>query len=42
VAKRRRWSVGGWLTIARLRRKLGEPDVIRTTPGVGYRIINEP
>jgi DNA-binding response OmpR family regulator len=30
------------VTIARLRRKLGEPDVIRTTPGVGYRIINEP
>jgi DNA-binding response OmpR family regulator len=30
------------VTIARLRRKLGEPDVIRNTPGVGYRIINEP
>ncbi len=30
------------VTIARLRRKLGEPDLIRTTPGVGYRIINEP
>ena len=30
------------VTIARLRRKLGEPDVIRSTPGVGYRIINEP
>jgi len=30
------------VTIARLSRKLGEPDVIRTTPGVGYRIINEP
>jgi DNA-binding response OmpR family regulator len=30
------------VTIARLRRKLGEPDVIRTTPGVGYRILNEP
>lgn len=30
------------VTIARLRRKLGEPDVIRTTPGVGYRITNEP
>jgi DNA-binding response OmpR family regulator len=29
------------VTIARLRRKLGEPDLIRTTPGVGYRIINE-
>jgi DNA-binding response OmpR family regulator len=30
------------VTIARLRRKLGEPDLIRTTPGVGYRIINQP
>jgi DNA-binding response OmpR family regulator len=30
------------VTIARLRRKLGEPDVIHTTPGVGYRIINDP
>jgi DNA-binding response OmpR family regulator len=30
------------VTIARLRRKLGEPDVIRSTPGVGYRVINEP
>ena len=30
------------VTIARLRRKLGEPDLIRTTPGVGYRVINEP
>jgi DNA-binding response OmpR family regulator len=30
------------VTIARLRRKLGEPEVIRNTPGVGYRIINEP
>ncbi|MFZ1995114.1 MAG: winged helix-turn-helix domain-containing protein [Solirubrobacteraceae bacterium] len=30
------------VTIARLRRKLGEPEVIRTTPGVGYQIINEP
>ena len=29
------------VTIARLRRKLGEPDIIRTTPGIGYRIINE-
>ena len=26
------------VTIARLRRKLGPPDVIQTTPGVGYRI----
>jgi DNA-binding response OmpR family regulator len=24
--------------IARLRRKLGQPDIIQTTPGVGYRI----
>jgi DNA-binding response OmpR family regulator len=24
--------------IGRLRRKLGEPPVITTTPGVGYRI----
>ena len=26
------------VTIARLRRKLGDPPVIHTTPGVGYRI----
>jgi DNA-binding response OmpR family regulator len=26
------------VTIARLRRKLGEPQVIHTTPGIGYRI----
>lgn len=26
------------VTIGRLRRKLGEPDVIETVPGVGYRI----
>jgi DNA-binding response OmpR family regulator len=26
------------VTIARLRRKLGQPDIIHTTPGVGYRI----
>jgi DNA-binding response OmpR family regulator len=26
------------VTIARLRRKLGQPDAIHTTPGVGYRI----
>ena len=26
------------VTIARLRRKLGEPQVIQTTPGIGYRI----
>lgn len=30
------------VTIARLRRKLGEPDVIHNTPGVGYRISSEP
>ena len=26
------------VTISRLRRKLGEPDIIHTTPGLGYRI----
>jgi DNA-binding response OmpR family regulator len=26
------------VTIARLRRKLGQPDIIHTTPGIGYRI----
>jgi hypothetical protein len=26
------------VTVARLRRKLGPPSVIHTTPGVGYRI----
>jgi DNA-binding response OmpR family regulator len=26
------------VTIGRLRRKLGEPDIIETIPGVGYRI----
>jgi DNA-binding response OmpR family regulator len=30
------------VTIARLRRKLGEPDIIRTTPGIGYRITEAP
>jgi DNA-binding response OmpR family regulator len=30
------------VTIARLRRKLGKPDVIRTTPGIGYSIIDAP
>jgi DNA-binding response OmpR family regulator len=30
------------VTIARLRRKLGQPDVIRTTPGVGYSIAEAP
>ncbi|HTX08319.1 MAG TPA: response regulator transcription factor [Solirubrobacteraceae bacterium] len=30
------------VTIARLRRKLGPPDVIHTTPGIGYRITETP
>ena len=30
------------VTIARLRRKLGQPDIIHTTPGVGYRISEAP
>jgi DNA-binding response OmpR family regulator len=30
------------VTIARLRRKLGQPDIIRTTPGVGYKITDAP
>jgi DNA-binding response OmpR family regulator len=30
------------VTVARLRRKLGQPDVIQTTPGVGYRIAEAP
>ncbi|HET6857612.1 MAG TPA: response regulator transcription factor [Streptomyces sp.] len=30
------------VTIGRLRRKLGSPQVITTTPGVGYRIIDAP
>jgi DNA-binding response OmpR family regulator len=30
------------VTIARLRRKLGPPDIIHTTPGVGYRIKAAP
>jgi DNA-binding response OmpR family regulator len=30
------------VTIARLRRKLGEPDIIQTTPGVGYRVVEAP
>jgi DNA-binding response OmpR family regulator len=29
------------VTIGRLRRKLGDPPVISTTPGVGYRVIDE-
>ncbi|GHJ48058.1 DNA-binding response regulator [Catellatospora sp. TT07R-123] len=28
------------VTVGRLRRKLGDPPVIRTTPGVGYRIAD--
>jgi DNA-binding response OmpR family regulator len=28
------------VTIGRLRRKLGQPDIIETIPGVGYRITN--
>ena len=30
------------VTIARLRRKLGQPDIIHTTPGLGYRITEHP
>ncbi|GAA3471520.1 response regulator transcription factor [Nonomuraea roseola] len=30
------------VTIGRLRRKLGDPSVITTTPGVGYRITGPP
>ncbi|CAL9639820.1 hypothetical protein SUDANB120_06310 (plasmid) [Streptomyces sp. enrichment culture] len=30
------------VTISRLRRKLGSPPVITTTPGVGYRIADVP
>ncbi|MGW6772557.1 response regulator transcription factor [Streptomyces sp. NPDC055037] len=29
------------VTIGRLRRKLGSPPVITTTPGVGYRIVDD-
>ena len=29
------------VTVGRLRRKLGEPPVIVTTPGVGYRVIGD-
>ncbi|MCO5968453.1 response regulator transcription factor [Actinoallomurus soli] len=29
------------VTIGRLRRKLGDPPVIVTTPGVGYRVVGE-
>ncbi len=28
------------VTIARLRRKLGEPNVVQNTPGIGYRIVS--
>jgi DNA-binding response OmpR family regulator len=30
------------VTIARLRRKLGQPDIIKTTPGLGYSITESP
>jgi DNA-binding response OmpR family regulator len=30
------------VTIARLRRKLGQPDIIHTTPGIGYSITEAP
>jgi DNA-binding response OmpR family regulator len=30
------------VTVGRLRRKLGDPPVILTTPGVGYRIAGQP
>jgi DNA-binding response OmpR family regulator len=30
------------VTISRLRRKLGEPQVIETLPAVGYRITEQP
>jgi DNA-binding response OmpR family regulator len=30
------------MTISRLRRKLGDPDVIQTIPGIGYRIAAAP
>ncbi|ALC20756.1 transcriptional regulator [Streptomyces pristinaespiralis] len=30
------------VTVGRLRRKLGAPPVITTTPGVGYRIVDAP
>jgi DNA-binding response OmpR family regulator len=30
------------VTIARLRRKLGQPDIIHTIPGIGYRITETP
>jgi DNA-binding response OmpR family regulator len=30
------------VTIGRLRRKLGDPPVITTTPGIGYRLADQP
>ncbi|MEU6998894.1 response regulator transcription factor [Nonomuraea sp. NPDC046570] len=30
------------VTIGRLRRKLGSPSIITTTPGVGYRVTDQP
>jgi DNA-binding response OmpR family regulator len=30
------------VTIARLRRKLGDPDIIQTLPTIGYRIAGNP
>jgi DNA-binding response OmpR family regulator len=30
------------VTIARLRRKLGQPEIIHTTPGVGYSVTETP
>jgi len=30
------------VTIARLRRRLGQPEIIHNTPGVGYRITDAP
>jgi DNA-binding response OmpR family regulator len=30
------------VTIGRLRRKLGQPQVIETTVGVGYRLVGSP
>jgi DNA-binding response OmpR family regulator len=29
------------VTISRLRRKLGDPPIITTTPGAGYRIASQ-
>lgn len=30
------------VSIARLRRRLGQPEIIHNTPGVGYRITEPP